>query len=55
MPLETPHKPTEEDILKAYGLHANPYMTKPIDFDGVVEVVRAVEHCWCRIVTLPPE
>jgi chemotaxis family two-component system response regulator Rcp1 len=45
----------EEDILKAYGLHANCYITKPIDFGGFVEVVRAVERFWFRVVTLPPE
>jgi two-component system, chemotaxis family, response regulator Rcp1 len=45
----------EEDILKAYGLHANCYITKPIDFGGFAEVVRAVEHFWFRVVTLPPE
>jgi chemotaxis family two-component system response regulator Rcp1 len=55
MPLETPHQPAEEDILKAYGLHANPYVTKPIDIGSFVEVVRAVEHFWCSRVTLPPE
>jgi chemotaxis family two-component system response regulator Rcp1 len=45
----------EEDILKAHGLHANCYITKPIDFGGFAEVVQAVEHFWFRVVTLPPE
>src|SRR5262245_60003037 len=45
----------EEDILKAYGLHANCYITKPIDFGGFAEVVRAVQHFWFGVVTLPPE
>jgi two-component system response regulator len=45
----------KEDILKAYGLHANCYITKPIDFGGFGEVVRAVEHFWFSVVTLPPE
>jgi CheY-like chemotaxis protein len=45
----------EEDILKAYGLHANCYITKPIDFGGFVEVVQAVEHFWFSVVTLPSE
>ena len=45
----------EEDILKAYGLHANRYITKPIDFGGFAEVVRAVEYFWFSVVTLPPE
>jgi two-component system, chemotaxis family, response regulator Rcp1 len=45
----------EEDILKAYGFHANCCITKPIDFGGFAEVVRAVEHFWFNVVTLPPE
>jgi two-component system, chemotaxis family, response regulator Rcp1 len=45
----------EEDILKAYGLHANCYITKPNDFGGFAEVVRAIEPLWFRVVTLPPE
>ena len=45
----------EEEILKAYGLHANCYITKPIDFGGFVEVVRAVERFWLSVVTLPLE
>jgi two-component system, chemotaxis family, response regulator Rcp1 len=45
----------EEDILKAYGLHANCCITKPIDFGGFAEVVRAVERFWFSVVTLPPE
>jgi chemotaxis family two-component system response regulator Rcp1 len=46
---------TEEDILKAYGLHANCYITKPRDFGGFAEVVRAIEPFWLHVVTLPPE
>jgi CheY-like chemotaxis protein len=45
----------EEDILKAYGLHANCYITKPKDFGGFAKVVRAIEPFWFRVVTLPPE
>jgi chemotaxis family two-component system response regulator Rcp1 len=45
----------EEDILKAYGLHANCYITKPIDFGGFAEVVRALEPFWFSVVMLPPE
>jgi two-component system, chemotaxis family, response regulator Rcp1 len=45
----------EEDILKAYGLHANCYITKPIDFGGFAEVVQAVERFWFSVVTLPLE
>jgi CheY-like chemotaxis protein len=43
----------EEDILRAYGLHANCSMTKPVDFVRCTEVVRAIEPCWFPIVTLP--
>jgi two-component system response regulator len=45
----------EEDILKAYGLYANCYITKPIDFGGFAEVVRALEPFWFSVVMLPPE
>jgi two-component system response regulator len=45
----------EEDILRAYGLHANCYIAKPVDFMRFAEVVRAIEHFWFTIVTLPPE
>ena len=44
----------EEDILKAYGVHANCYITKPIDFGGFAEVIQSVEHFWFSVVTLPP-
>lgn len=44
----------EIDILKSYKLHANCYITKPLDFDGFTEVVRALEGFWLSIVKLPP-
>jgi two-component system response regulator len=43
----------EEDILKAYGLHANCYISKPVDFNSFIEVVQGIEHFWFGIVTLP--
>jgi chemotaxis family two-component system response regulator Rcp1 len=43
----------EEDILKAYNLHANCYITKPIDLDQFMKVVRSVEDFWLTIVRLP--
>ncbi|SRR6266511_2322269 len=43
----------EDDILRAYGLHANCYITKPVDFVHFAEVVRAIEHFWFTIVNLP--
>ena len=43
----------EEDVLKAYNLHANCYITKPIDLDQFMKVVRSVEDFWLTIVKLP--
>lgn len=43
----------EEDILRAYDLHANCYITKPVDLDGFVKVVEAIEDFWFTIVKLP--
>ena len=45
----------EEDILKAYNLCANCYITKPVDFDQFVEIVQSIENFWFAIVKLPPE
>ena len=44
----------EEDVLRAYQLHANCYITKPVDFQQFLNVVRAIESFWLFIVTLPP-
>lgn len=44
----------EEDILKSYNLHANCYITKPVDFDQFLKVVNAIEDFWFTIVKLPP-
>jgi two-component system response regulator len=46
---------SEEDILKAYNLAANCYITKPVDFDQFVKIVQSIEHFWFAIVKLPPE
>ena len=43
----------EEDILRTYNLHANCYITKPVDFDQFLRVVRAIEDFWLCIVKLP--
>lgn len=45
----------EEDILRAYGLHAACYVAKPVDFPGFAEVIRRIESFWFTVVTLPPE
>lgn len=44
----------EEDILKSYDLHANCYVTKPIDLNQFIKVVRSIEDFWFSIVVLPP-
>lgn len=43
----------EKDILKAYDLHANAYVNKPIDFEQFIEVVKSIANFWLRIVKLP--
>jgi two-component system, chemotaxis family, response regulator Rcp1 len=43
----------EEDVLRAYDLHANCYITKPVDFNRFMEVVKSVEDFWLTVVRLP--
>ena len=43
----------EEDVLKAYGLHANCYITKPVDFARFASVVQSIEDFWFAVVRLP--
>ncbi|MBD3223351.1 MAG: response regulator, partial [Caldithrix sp.] len=43
----------EEDIARSYQLHANCYITKPVDFDQFIKVVRTVEDFWFTVVKLP--
>jgi len=45
----------EADVLSAYDLHANCYITKPVDLDQFVSVVRSIEDFWLAIVRLPRE
>jgi CheY-like chemotaxis protein len=45
----------EEDILRAYNLFANCYITKPVDFDRFVKIVQSIEEFWFTIVKLPSE
>jgi chemotaxis family two-component system response regulator Rcp1 len=45
----------EEDILKVYNLHANCYITKPIDLLQFLKVVHVIEDFWFTIVKLPPK
>jgi chemotaxis family two-component system response regulator Rcp1 len=44
----------EEDILKAYNLHANCYITKPMDLNQFIKVVKSIEDFWFTVVKLPP-
>ncbi|HPN37671.1 MAG TPA: response regulator [Melioribacteraceae bacterium] len=43
----------EEDIVKSYDLHANCYITKPIDLDQFLNVIKSIEDFWLTIVKLP--
>lgn len=43
----------EQDLQRAYSLHANCYITKPVDLDKFFDIVRSIEHFWFDIVTLP--
>ena len=45
----------EQDIVRAYDLHANCYITKPVDLDQFIRVVQSIEDFWFTIVKLPPE
>ncbi len=44
----------EQDVWRAYKLHANCYLTKPLDMDSFLRKVRAVEEFWLTVVRLPP-
>ena len=43
----------EQDILKTYELHANCYLTKPVDLEQFISIVKSVEDFWLTIVQLP--
>jgi two-component system, chemotaxis family, response regulator Rcp1 len=44
----------EEDVLKSYKLHANCYVTKPVDLEKFIVVVQSIDRFWLTVVTLPP-
>jgi CheY-like chemotaxis protein len=44
----------DEDILRSYQLHANAYVTKPVDFDRFISVVRQIDEFFVSVVKLPP-
>ena len=45
----------EQDILQSYQLHANCYITKPVDLDQFLKVVKAIDNFWLAIVKLPSD
>lgn len=51
--LTTSH--SDEDILRSYELNANCYITKPVDFQHFIDVVKSIENFWLSVVTLPPK
>jgi chemotaxis family two-component system response regulator Rcp1 len=44
----------EQDVLSCYDLHANCFITKPVDLDQFISVVKTIEGFWCQTVKLPP-
>jgi CheY-like chemotaxis protein len=43
----------EEDVLRTYNLHANCYVTKPVDLEKFIVVVKSIDDFWLTVVTLP--
>ena len=43
----------EEDVLRSYQLHANCYVTKPVDLEKFIVVVQSIDMFWLTVVTLP--
>ena len=43
----------EEDVLRSYSLHANAYVTKPVDFERFIQVVRQIDEFFVTVVRLP--
>jgi CheY-like chemotaxis protein len=43
----------EEDILRTYNLNCNCYITKPVDFERFIAVIKSIENFWLTVVTLP--
>lgn len=44
----------EQDIVKSYNLHANCYITKPVELDQFLGVIKNIEQFWLTVVKLPP-
>lgn len=45
---------SEEDVLKSYNLHANCFITKPVDMNQFMKIVKSIEEFWFSVVKLPP-
>lgn len=45
----------EEDVVRSYELSANAYLTKPVDFDGFVDIINRLENFWFEVVKMPPK
>jgi len=46
---------SEQDVLRSYMLHANCFITKPVDLAGFLKVVKSIDNFWLSVVKLPPE
>ncbi len=46
---------SEEDIIRSYNLHANCYITKPVNLERFLDVVKSIDNFWLSVVTLPPK
>ena len=46
--------PIEQDVLRAYNLRANCYITKPVEFEQFVRIISSIESFWFSVVVLPP-
>jgi len=46
---------SDKDVLRSYELNANCYITKPVDFEHFIDVVKSIEEFWLTVVTLPPK
>ena len=44
----------DEDILRSYQLHANAYVTKPVDFERFISVIRQIDEFFVSVVKVPP-
>lgn len=46
---------SEEDILQSYKLHANCFVTKPVDYEKFMRIIGSIEDFWLTVVQLPPK